>query len=638
MAIVETVPWAKDRKEAFIAWMEKEIHNAIGDRQELERKWKSELIQWRARLIGDGVTDVPFVGASDLEIPLTAMHTDPVFADFMQTLHVPRDFWSVVGKKQSTVDKAKPLQEYLSIIEQEEIDMYEVNQQVAMDQIIHGTGIYKDIIKYEGKKVRDYDENGDIVEKTRVQFKPEVQYVPLQDFFIPAYSRYINPDAPQRGAPWVAHRFDLRAGELRVKSQGAAPFAPNWDKEATALVETWVEEDQDDIIETTQRDEDRHIPWQDRKIKLYEIWARFDVDDDGIEEDIVVIFHYNSGVILRAIFNPFLHGKRPFEAIYFMPGKGFYGIGLAEMDAWAQMGASRLLNATLDSAFLGNAIMLGVPMGANVAPDEPIYSGKIWPLAPGEQIQDISFGSADPAAFQMLSAFMEFSEKRTGVGELRQGSIDGLPSRTPASTVLSILNEGKKRFDMIMTAARRGPLKRIGVRLLQNLIQISRDDPRFKLRAVEALGEKDSIAVLDFLNSPLHEVESLFGVSVTATSSQVNKEVDKQNLVALAQTLTGIWQQQIQYGQLLAQMTQDPNTIVEPIQSAYLGSKEMVRRILEAYDIQNPDNYIVDLAAQQQQQQQQPAAQPGGAQPGAPAAAGGFPTDPEAELLQLLLP
>ena len=46
--------------------------------------------------------------------------------------------------------------------------------------------------------------------------------------------------------------------------------------------------------------------------ELYEIWFKYDVDDDGEEDDIVVTFHRDSGQILKAIYNPIFYGYRPF--------------------------------------------------------------------------------------------------------------------------------------------------------------------------------------------------------------------------------------------------------------------------------------------------------------------------------------
>ena len=617
--MADAVKWNKERKEAFRGWFRSELTNTIGDRGALETKWRNHIIQWRARILGDGTGEVPFVGASDLEMPLTAIHTDPVFADFMQTLHVPQQFWSVVGKRPDTVDIAKPLQEFLGAVERNYIDMRLVNERVLMDMILLGTAVYKDYIFHERKTRKDYDETGAITDVTTVKFQPRIEPIPLQDFYIPAYASAIDPDAPVNAAPWVSQRFRLRESEFKMRSKAEDPYLPPYEKQPTKVVENFVQDIRDNEVTEVQRTEDEFVPYRDMKIELHEVWARFDVDGDGIEEDIVVVWHQPTAQILRTTFNPFMHGKRPFEVARYMPGFGFYGLGIAELDEWAQIAATNILNSTINNAFLSNSVMLGVPFGANINPDEPIYPGKIWPLGPNEKIQDISIGRPNPQMYELLDRFMQWSEARTGVNELRQGNLTGLPSRTPASTVLSILREGNKRFDMILGNMRQGALKKLGVKMLQNLVQISKLDPRWKAEAIAVLGPEDGSKVAAILDGPVHEIESKFGVSVTATSSQVNQEVEKQNFVALSQTMQQMYGARFQFAQVLAQMGQQ-DQLQQTALEGYNGSIELQRRMLEAYDIQNIDMFVGTPADTQQPQQQGQPQQGQPQQPGAPGA------------------
>ena len=46
--------------------------------------------------------------------------------------------------------------------------------------------------------------------------------------------------------------------------------------------------------------------------RLWELWLRYDVNDDGEEDDIVITFHRETGQILKAIYNPIFYGYRPF--------------------------------------------------------------------------------------------------------------------------------------------------------------------------------------------------------------------------------------------------------------------------------------------------------------------------------------
>jgi len=606
---IENVKWGKDRKEDFRAWMHFEMAQTEGDRQPLLLKWQNDIVQWRARVVGDGVADVPFVGASDLELPLTAMHVDPIYADFMQTLHVPEDFWSTVGKRPDTVEIAKPTQEFLSRVEKNYIKMRRVNQKAMLDFIIHGTCVYKDHILHDRRMVRD--RTGAMVPVLRHQ--PVVQHIPIEQFIIPARSYDIDPDAANGAAQWVAQEFYLTKEQFAERINAESPWLPAYDKDDAAKVMEWAEDNMgENRVRETIQSEDQYKPWRNRVITLHEIHVRYAPDATGLQQDLVIVWHQPSRTVLRAIANPLLHGKRPFSGQPFLPGLGFYGLGIADLDEWAQLASTRVLNNVIDNTLLSNTIMIGAPQGMNIQPDEPIYPYKIWSLGPGEDLKAVQMGRSNPQALSLLQVFGQWSEQRTGVSELRQGDVSNVPSRTPAATTLSILAEGKKRFDMILGNLKDGSLGEMGVRILQNLVQISQTDPRWKAFAVEALGQVDGEKVVRVLEGPVHDIEAKFGMTVTATSSQVNKEAEKQSLMFLAQTMGQFYPQQMQYAQMLG----DQQLMLATVTAAYNGTIELQRRLLESHDVQNPDQYLPNAQAGMQ-----PPMQPG--MPGDPAGAQG---------------
>ena len=80
-------------------------------------------------------------------------------------------------------------------------------------------------------------------------------------------------------------------------------------------------------------------------------------------------------------------------------------------------------------------------------------------------------------------------------GIVRAGDISNLPGRTPATTAMSALREGKKRFDMIMSKMR-VVHSEMGLRLLQNVAQMYQEDPDLWNKfCYDALGDQDATGV-----------------------------------------------------------------------------------------------------------------------------------------------
>lgn len=585
--IGEGVKWNGRKKREFIDWFQNQLMNTLSDRAKLDFKWDKLIEQYRTdnRSI---ISDVPFVGASSIHYPLTAVHFEPVYADFMQTMHIPADFWTVMPLRPDTVDTAKPLQSFVSVIEKNYVKMREVNARAFIDLIILGTAIWRDDIIYNVKNVPTYDESGEVKRSIRVTFKPSIKHVPIRDFFIPANAITIDPDAVG-GAQWVAHRFDLTIGQFRERVSTESPYYPPYDQEAVRKVE---KHQRDYAGEDTPVAADEYTPWSNPKVRLYEVWVRFDADDDGIEEDIVVLWHHETASILRATYNPYLHGKRPFASATYMPSFGFYGYGIGEADDWAQAALTRLINEAINNVTLANLRMIAAPIGSNISPDEALYAGKIFFTSPGERIDTIQLGEVYPSIFNLIGTISQMAEQRTSVSEIRQGDIANLPSRTPASTVMSILQEGKKKFDMIMSNMRSGAMSDLGQRLVQNLVQISRDDMRYIFMAQQILGPEDGARVAEVLTGPIYDIEESYGIFMTATSSQVNKELEKQSFLNMAQVSAQLFYPQLmQYAQALAQ-SGNQEILMKTVQAAYSGTLELFKRLLEVHDVQNKEAFL----------------------------------------------
>ena len=599
MPQVESVKWSKGRQAEFKRWFHQQLWNTKGDQSKLVTVWQDQIEQWRAKL-PSGVKEFPWPGASNLRFPLTAIHSDPVYADLMQSFHGADQFWHVspIYAPQLT-PHANALREALTVVDRDYLRLREVNEKAFLYAIILGTGVYKTHWVHSTRRVKDYGEDGAITERLKVTSRPAIEHVPLNHFFLPADAWDIDPDAPVGGAQWVAQKFFLTEGQLNAAVGTIGGYFPAYDKKAVEIVKSYLSDrPQEDTVDQKIRQLDEYTPWQSDKAELYEVWMRYDVDGDGIEEDLVVIWHQETETILRATYNPYFHGQRPFENVRFLPGFGFYGIGMAEIDEWAQETMTKLLNAQIDNVMVANTRMYTVPRGMNASND--VFPGKTWAVGPGEQVGEVRLGDIYPSLPTTMTFMLQMAESRVGVSELRQGNISNLPSRTPAATTLTALQEGKNRHDEVM-ASMRLPFGRIGVRVLQLVAQYMQEDPqRWQQYFNATLGQTDAALVLEVLAQPVSEIGDTFGVVPTATSSAANKEADKQNFVAVLQLVSQIYPQLVQTAMLIEQAP--PGSIAaQTALSAYTGGVELLKRLLERFDIQNPEQYVPDLQALQQQ-------------------------------------
>src|SRR5947207_11109984 len=288
---------------------------------------------------------------------------------------------------------------------------------------------------------------------------------------------------------------------------------------------------------------------------------------------------------------------------------------------------SDLLNFSLDNVLLANSRGIVAKAGANIVPGEPIYPGKIW-ITDGPVNQEFSsFQLADvyPSLQNLHALVQAMGEKRTGISDIQLGNMQNLPGRTPATTMLSLLQEGSRRPDLTLKDMRYEGLSHVGLRLLQLCQQfisspVDVGGKKLLQMAVSALGDAPGQLASQKLLMPLQGIETGVGVHITATSQSANKEVGRQNFLALLQLAGELYPQVLQLMGVAGQ-----NQMLAPVATqAASGLQELFKRLLEEYDIRNPEK-ILPLGGEPAQSMAPPpnplAALLGGAGGGAPSGA-----------------
>lgn len=623
----QAVTWGTGRREHFLGYIYEEMSRALGNRGDLEQLWANRLDQYRA-LVTNEIKRFPYENSANYTLPVTAMDADPLIARFVTTLHTPSNLWTVQALNEKWVDIAKPMQDYLEYLDQTRLKMYDVNYRAMLDFVKLGTTIYKHGWTFERRMKQTYDpQTGKLQRREDILSAPFVDHVPLQNFLIPPEASQIQPDDPG-GASWVAEKFYLRQPQFLARAEGQEPFLPNYDPAEVAIVQNFVNSQQtaDPVLDKKFLLDD-YQPSYLRRIELWEVHARYDTTGLGTVDDIVVVFHLPSRRMLRAIVNPYAHNARPYSVARYFRGDGFYGIGLCEQTEMFQTLMSDLLNSQVDNVRLANSPMIAVKQGANVVPGEPIYLLKMWLLDnPSTDIREFKFTDAYNSLPQLESIVGNWRVQRDGFDDLQRGSPADLPSRTPATSMLSLLQQGNRRFDLSLKDLR-ACLDDVGRRLLQNMQQflsnpVENPEAPTQLRMiVSVLGQPGGSYVTQTLSLPLEDIQHGLAASITATSGTVNKEVEKQGFLSLVQLQAQLSQQYMQLAQIISnpQVQQVAPLVAKTAEQIFVGFSELQRRLLEQFDIRNPEDILVDAAVLLDAQ-----AQNGGGQPalGGPVPAG----------------
>jgi hypothetical protein len=560
------------------SYFQEQVMRGVADRADLEDKWE------RAHELFEGQRppkNHPWPGCSNIHIPMVASHVVAIHARFMTTLFAPEPFWRVRARNPDHVDFAKAATEYLDWARQNMFKWYEPIRDFSLDAINPGLGVLKITWRKREGKVYRYDKDYNIVEdKAVIEDRPHVESISPDKFVWPA--GYDNIQT----CPWIAHIIDYTPADLRRLA--AEGFYRKPGVRLALGAETLNERDD---LDQTRDEHEGLIPSMKPTVRVYDVWGRYDVNGDGIEEEVNAVIEPTTGAILRLNPNPYFHRKRPFVIGRLEPrAHRIAGLSVTDQIGDLNEEINTVHNQTIDAATVSICQMFSVRAGspAEAALDQ-IWPGKKIPRSLPDDIQELSFGPLKTNSVMLEELARVYSERRTGISDFAQGREPSASRRGTATGTLAIIQEGNKKFDFQIRDMREG-LAEAGMMLLSLFQQMN---PAGIIQDV--LGPEDSAAfasiIMRFPDIPL---ENAISIEVVAGTSTVNRQVQRQDALSLFQLMMSFYQQALQMGQLLSTPGLPPPFIELAIKLA-TSSKVMLADVLQSFEERRVDELIPDL-------------------------------------------
>lgn len=577
-----------------------EIPRALSDRAPLEERWVKYQIGYRAMPDADQ-KDFPFIGAANLVLPIIATDVDTIFSRLMGIMFTPDNFWSCKPLNEEMVDFAPRLQEFLQWAQDSELGVYQACGDFLLELCKLGTGVVKTRYTREQKKVYQFRETDQgVVEQVltlMLKDHPVVEHVSLFDYLVPATAN----STPT--SPWASERLSLTYGQ--VQNRVRAGIYTGADR-----LSNWHAVEKGGRVVETMQALDGFRPGFGDKFELWETWLDYDIGGIGEPQALVATIHLPTNTCLRVDYNPFFNQEKPFsEARYLRQEKRFYGIGLCEMLDQFQDEVSTMHNQRLDNATLANSSMFWALKGQGIRENEPVIPGRWFIVDNKDAIGVLPMGERYDSTVPYEQLTVGYARSRTGVNDYISAESSTSANYSTATTAVQMLREGSKRFDQILRECRRcwGD---VGTKVVELYQQYNQHGKEFL-----AMGEKDGEMVHQILQFPMELIRASVGIELTATSAQLNKEVEiRTNQIVMGQ-LTQY------YMQIMQAMSYVVNPEVPPpIQHlAYQmieGATVLMKQILDNYGKQDIDRLIPDLTAAMQYGQQRLNSFQGAVQPG----------------------
>lgn len=563
----------KDEKKTELAeWLYQELTDGMAARSPQDMLWR-ELTRMYEAVPKQEIRDTPIINAPNFEMAIGATACDSINGQVIDLIYQITPVLTVRGLDERYVEDAKAIQRFVNWLADTESKMRPASEQAILDNIILGTGIL--YVPWVEKK-----------RKTKVMntkaMGPMIRCIAPEDFLVPG-----GIEADLQECQWVAARFYMTKGELSIRAKLAG-----WKIDEVQPVPnvSWVRSRRETLGRTMSNKRIANL------YEIYEVYCYYDIDGDGVEEDLLVTIDLQSRSILQVRYNPY--DLRPFEAMrYQLRAHLFNGISAMEMlkpfeEAVTELTCHWILNLMLANTRIWKARDGVVPENTKMWPSKVItMADPMTDLVP-EQLGDVY-----PSAPGAVSAVMAFAERRVGTSDLsnpRPGSLVG--NRTPGITALSLMQNVNRRFTPAfdgMRLALAGAVRQCVWRYQERLLA---GDTAVEEKLATVFGPADGSLIIAQLKRK--DFDESFAIELTASSASINRDADKQNAIMLIQILSQYYQRTIELT-MMAANPQVPDAVRSVCEKVATAMGEAVDRTIRTFDsMRDPTAFVIDMAGE----------------------------------------
>ena len=588
-----------------------EIEHTIQAREQLHDTWRlaQENYEGKAPKI-----DWPLGpdASSNAFVPISATHTSAIYARLYNTAtgQDPIYLLQLVGEADLdgiTSEEFSMAWEDLSAFIEDEIRVKDVMALTLLVMVKYGDSII--YLPWRSQLIKDRDldpETGEWVEREERELfgRPSPHILHPENFFIPHTAH--GPGAIQE-APWCAYEFELDYNQIEAWVQsdfytveeGTAlkqllrpdPLPP---KEESAHYLTDRGDTRISPLGTNDLMEDRERlvgideTLETHSLKMYHVWTREDMDGDDISEEINFHVHAKTGMVPHISWNPYMHRKRPFVRFQYEERDGiFYSIGVPEMLFNIQAILNQAMRDIMNNNKVQNTKVFLAPKNSGLDPKMKVWPGRFIFLDDVSQFVPVDLGSGKPVTSVMeLMQMQQWGERRTGISDFALGQED--TKRTPASTVLSRLEQSNIRIDLIVRRMRESQ-NELWDQVLSLYAQFG-----FGEEALDILkGEEAEVIRAAIQDMSVEQIRKKLRFRARTSTQNLNRAVRREEALTMFGQLQAFYEQILGLATVISQ-TLDPN-FRELFLAMAKGYRKTVMRFLDTFDEHEKEELTPDL-------------------------------------------
>ena len=337
----------------------------------------------------------------------------------------------------------------------------------------------------------------------------------------------------------------------------------------------------------------------------YEIcmsWCYRDIDKDGIDEDLTVVWDRASGHVLKAVFNEY--DSRPIVLGQYQQRAHLpLGLGVLEMGRPYEDEVTDIHGMRNDNMYLANNRAWRADDSIADSLDA-IWPGKVVGVPAGSLLESLELADVYPSSAESEALTLSYFERRVGMTELSQPN--RLGGRTPGVTAITAVQKANQRFTPAFDNHRLATAEAVIQCLYRYQERLNRKDPNAMKDVGRVFDKVEGGAALkqqflDTMKQDEYDLRDMVDVVITASSVTINRMADQQAFLQLSQIYEKYVAGEIQAMQAMDNPQTGPNekAVIPELQQAV---RAIMKRIIYTYtQISDWNTYIIDVEPQEQQ-------------------------------------
>lgn len=559
-----------------------QLEEALDEHQELEE----QLDEWDRAYVGTPKVkkrQFPWPGAANIEVPVIGVAVDSINARVLNTVFAMEPFWSVKALSAQLDEVAKPIEGYLDWSRKVEYNLYRQARTHTNELTKYGWAWYK--LRWEiGSRTNVVSgPDGQPQFKKEMMRRPVVEHVLCRDVIKQAGVE----DETQ--SEWIAHRVLLTDNQMYArKMDGVYDLVPEAIKA------------KDDLNARHQAlSETGRVAAKEKLNALYELQIdrRLILAGEEVLVPLTLTWHRGLKKFLRMAYSAY--PWRTLRKSNFLVREGrFRGLGIAPKLFQMQEEISSLHRQQVDNGTIANTRFF-VGRKNTIKPGTQIYPGKFLPVNdPERDLKAVQIGDIYQSEGVLEMRALSYAERASGVSDYqlgRESTVAG--SRATATGTMALIQEGNRRFDLNIRDER-DVLSEIGrdVLLLNQMYR----QPSAIQYFVAGSGAKYLQATLRL---PSDFDVSKVAVELTATTATVNREIEKQGLIALLGVHREYFEGVMQPTAMVLLNPQIPAEFKEAQMRWAEGAKKVYLKIVQDFDFKDAEAIAIGLGGNAGQEQ-----------------------------------